>query len=396
PNFKLLSAPIDDPSRTSWREVIPPNPDEMLERVDAFRGQVVLTLRRAGFRRLRIFKDPDVESTPWRGKEIGVPEEVYGLGAEPNPEYATARYRFGYSSPKTPDTVYEFDLIANELQLLKRDEVKGGFDSSKYRVERVEATASDGTKIPISLAYREGARKGADTPLLLYGYGSYGICIEPFFRSERISLLDRGVVFAIAHIRGGGELGRSWYENGKFLYKKNTFSDFIAAAEHLIDGGFTSPRRIAIHGGSAGGLLMGAVINARPELFRAVIADVPFVDVVSTMLDETLPLTITEYEEWGNPNEKEYYDYIRSYSPYDNVEAKAYPNLLITGGLNDPRVSYWEPAKWAAKLRELKTDDHLLLLKTNMGAGHGGASGRYAHLEEIAFKYAFVIDQICD
>ena len=310
---------------------------------------------------------------------------------EGNEEYETSAVRFTYTSLVTPRSVYDYDMHARTRELKKRFAVLGGYDSSNYASERIFATAPDGVQVPISLVYRRGIERDGKSPLCLYGYGSYGIITEPSFSSERISLLDRGYIYAIAHIRGSGDLGRRWYEDGKLLHKKNTFTDFIACADRLIAEKYTTADRLAIAGGSAGGLLMGAVINLRPELFHTVVAHVPFVDVVNTMLDETLPLTIAEYEEWGNPNERPYYDYIRSYSPYDNVHATNYPNLCVTAGLNDPRVSYWEPAKWVAKLRALKTDDNTIVLKTNMGAGHGGPSGRYSRLKEKAFEYAFIL-----
>jgi oligopeptidase B len=278
--------------------------------------------------------------------------------------------------------------------LKKRQEVLGGYDPGQYASERVYATTADGKRVPISLVYRKGMRRDGKSPCLLYGYGSYGATVDPRFSSARVSLLDRGYVYAIANIRGGGALGRPWYEDGKFLRKRNTFTDFIAAAEHLVEQRYTAPDRLAIHGGSAGGLLIGAVINMRPELFRVALAEVPFVDVVSTMLDPTIPLTVIEYEEWGDPNDPQYYEYMRSYSPYDNVTAQDYPDLFVTSGLNDPRVGYWEPTKWVARLRALKTDDNALLLRTHMGAGHGGASGRYDALKELAEQYAFVLTRI--
>jgi oligopeptidase B len=318
-------------------------------------------------------------------------EPAYTLFTEDNEEYETSTVRFFYTSLVTPRSVYDYDMDARTRELKKRYAVLGGYDSANYTSERIFATAPDGVKVPISLVYRKGLVRDSSNPLYLYGYGSYGIITEPAFSSERISLLDRGWIYAIAHIRGSGDMGRRWYEEGKLLRKKNTFTDFIACAEHLIAEKYTSADRLAIAGGSAGGLLMGAVMNLRPDLFHTVVAHVPFVDVVNTMLDETLPLTIAEYEEWGNPNEREFYDYMRSYAPYENVRRVAYPNVLVTGGLNDPRVSYWEPAKWVAKLRDLKTDTNVIVLRTNMGAGHGGPSGRYAKLKEKAFEYAFLL-----
>jgi oligopeptidase B len=294
----------------------------------------------------------------------------------------------------TPNSVFDYDLETQKLELKKETEVLGGYDRTQYTSDRIMGTATDGTQIPISIVYKKGMERNGPGPLLLTGYGSYGISYPPSFSSNRLSLLDRGVVIAIAHIRGGGEMGRKWYEDGKFLKKKNTFTDFIACAEDLIDRKWTSKDAIAISGGSAGGLLMGAVTNMRPDLFKVVVANVPFVDVVTTILDTSIPLTVLEWEEWGNPHDKSYYEYIKSYSPYDNVEPKDYPHMLITAGLNDQRVKYWEPAKWTAKLRDMKTDDNILLLKTNMGAGHGGASGRYERLKEVAFEYAFILERL--
>jgi oligopeptidase B len=288
-------------------------------------------------------------------------------------------------------TVFEYDLRSRTKTVLKQTEIPGGYDPSQYHSERIFARSHDGVQVPISIVYRQDFNRDGTQPLYLYGYGSYGASLDPGFSTNRLSLLDRGFVYAIAHIRGGSELGRHWYESGKFLQKKNTFLDFVACAEHLIAEKYTSAGNIAIAGGSAGGLLVGATINLKPELFKAAIADVPFVDVLNTMLDADLPLTQLEYDEWGNPADEEFYRYIRSYSPYDNVEAKAYPHLLITAGLNDPRVTYWEPAKWTAKLRSLKTDDNLLLLKTNLDSGHGGASGRYEYLKDIALEYTFLL-----
>ena len=386
-NFKLVKAPVAAPSKGNWVEVIPYRPTVKIDGVDAFKNHMAVYERDNGLPTLRIM---DLSG----GGEYGVdfPEPVYTYRAIGNPEFDTNTLRFTYASLVTPPSVFDYNVKTRTRELMKQDEVLGGYDPSQYVSERVFATASDGTQVPISLVYRRDFVKDGTRPALLDGYGSYGFARDPYFSSQRLSLLDRGFVFAIAHIRGGGDLGRPWYEDGKFLHKKNTFTDFIACAEYLIAEGYTSPDRLAITGGSAGGLLMGAVTNMRPDLFKAVVARVPFVDVINTMLDPTIPLTVIEYEEWGNPNDKAYYDYMLSYSPYDNVTAKAYPNLLITAGLNDPRVQYWEPAKWTAKLRSLKTDDNWLLLKTNMGAGHGGASGRYDALKETAFQYAFMLD----
>ncbi len=311
-----------------------------------------------------------------------------------NPEFHTSTVGFTYQSLVTPRSVFDYDMTTRQRVLQKQYEVLGGYDPAQYQSERAFATAADGTKIPISVVYRKGITRDGKNPLLLYGYGSYGLSTEPAFASDRLSLLDRGFIYAIAHIRGGGEMGRPWYESGKLLNKRNTFTDFIACAEHLIAQKYTSQDRLVIRGGSAGGLLMGAVMNMRPDLFRVVIAKVPFVDAINTMLDESLPLTVTEFEEWGNPKEEKYYKYMKTYSPYDNVAAKAYPNMLVTTGLSDPRVSYWEPSKWVAKLRRVKTDKNTLLMKIDMGSGHGGASGRYDRLKETALEYAFILEML--
>jgi oligopeptidase B len=383
-NFRLLRALTADPSR--WEEVIPHSKDITLERVEAFRDHLVLIERAAGLKRLRVFNTRT-------GAEhfVRFDEPAYTIYRDQNEQYDTAKFRFVYTSLTTPRSVYDYDMDSRERELKKQYAVLGGYEASNYVSERIFATSHDGTEVPISLVHRKGLEGSFPAPLYLYGYGSYGIVTEPSFSAERVSLLDRGFVFAIAHIRGSGDMGRFWYEDGKLRHKKNSFLDFIACAEHLIAKGYTSPDRLAIAGGSAGGLLMGAVTNLRPDLFRAVVAHVPFVDVVNTMLDPTLPLTVTEYEEWGNPNDRDSFEYIQSYAPYENVERKAYPNILVTAGLNDPRVPYWEPAKWVAKLRDMKTDENLIVLKTNMGAGHGGPSGRYEKLREKAFEYAFVL-----
>ncbi len=325
---------------------------------------------------------------------VQLPEPVYTVEAEPSGEYATPFLRLTYSSLTTPETAYDYDMGERMLTVIKREAVLGGFDRDNYSAERIHATSPDGTRIPISLLYRKGLVRDGSHPALLYGYGSYGISMDAGFSHVRLSLVDRGFVYAIAHIRGGGDLGKSWHEAGRMANKTTTFNDFIAAAEALIEKGFTNPNKLGIMGGSAGGLLMGAVLNLRPDLFGAAIAKVPFVDVLSTMSDATLPLTIGEYEEWGNPEQVEHYRRIRSYSPYDNVHETAYPHLLVTAGLNDPRVSYWEPAKWVAKLRALTPNSRLLLLKTNMGAGHFGASGRYERYRENALDYAFLLNAI--
>jgi oligopeptidase B len=385
-NFRLMKAPIEDPDRRNWTEAIGHRADVKLEAIDAFRDHLVVYERENGLRKLRV-QNVTTGDTHY----VGFQEPSYSVAPLDNFEYNTHILRFRYTSLVTPSSIYDYDMVARSRELRKCEPVLGGYDPNDYVSERIFATAADGARIPIALVYRKGTAREGNAPLLLYGYGSYGINSESTFASSRLSLLDRGFIYAIASIRGGAELGEEWHDQGKLKSKRNTFTDFIAAAEHLIEERYTASDRLAILGGSAGGLLMGAVVNLRPDLFHTVIAKVPFVDVLSTMLDSSLPLTVTEYEEWGDPNEETAYLYMRSYSPYDNVERKAYPNMLITAGLNDPRVSYWEPAKWVAKLRAMKTDDNLLLLKTNMGSGHFGASGRYERIKETAFEYAFLL-----
>jgi oligopeptidase B len=384
-NFKLMKAPITSPSKENWQTVIPHREDVMLSGISIFAKYLVIYDRKNSLPCATVRKFDTGEE-----QNISFPELTYAFFEGSNPEYNTNILRFIYTSLVTPSSVFDYDMETNTRELKKESEVLGGYDKAEYASEMLTATAKDGTKVPISIVYKKGILKNGENPLYLTGYGSYGYPSSATFSSNNLSLLDKGFVIAIAHIRGGTEKGRKWYEDGKFLNKKNTFTDFISCAEHLINQKWTSSEKLAISGGSAGGLLMGAVINMCPELFKVVVADVPFVDVITTIIDTSLPLSVVEWEEWGNPNDKIYYDYIKSYSPYDNVEAKNYPNLLITAGLNDPRVKYWEPAKWAAKLRELKTDNNILLLKTNMGAGHGGASGRYESLKELAFEYAFI------
>lgn len=388
-NFKLMKAPVSSPTKENWETVISHREDVFLLGVSAFSNHLVIYERQRGLPTVRVQKFVTGEEY-----EMTFPEPTYAVYEGNNPEFNTKTLRFSYTSLITPDSVFDFDMETQQRELKKETPVLGGYDRTLYQSEWLMATAEDGVQVPISIVYKKGIQKNGENPLFLTGYGSYGYSYPAAFSSNRLSLLDRGVVFAIAHIRGGSEMGRKWYENGKFLHKKNTFTDFIACAEYLISQGWTNSDLLAISGGSAGGLLMGAVVNLRPDLFKAVIADVPFVDVVTTILDTSLPLTTIEWDEWGNPNDKVYYDYIKSYSPYDNVEAKEYPDLLINAGLNDSRVQYWEPAKWTAKLRELKTDRNVLLLKTNMGAGHGGASGRYESLKETAFDYAFLLDRL--
>jgi oligopeptidase B len=386
-NFRLAATLIDHPGRDHWQEIIPHRNDVYLGDFEIFRDHLVLEERKRGLTHIRV--------KPWSGGDdydLEFDEPAYRAHVGTNPEINTTVLRFEYTSMKTPLTIYDLDMNSKQRTLLKQEEVLGGFKSGDYESERLYAPASDGTEIPLSIVYRKGTRRDGQNPLLLYGYGSYGISIDAAFASPRLSLIDRGFVFAIAHVRGGQELGRQWYDDGKLLKKKNTFTDFIACAEFLIREKFTNPDRLFTMGRSAGGLLMGAVTNMRPHLFKGIVAEVPFVDVVTTMLDPSIPLTTGEYDEWGNPNQKDYYFCMLSYSPYDNVEAKDYPNLLITGGLHDSQVQYWEPAKWAAKLRALKTDSNRLLLKTNMDAGHGGASGRFRRHHETAFAYAFLLD----
>ena len=386
-NFRLMRTPESDTGQDKWEEVIPHREDVLLRSFELFEDHLVLEEREGGLVRIRII--------PWEGSgehylEFGEPTYLAYVGQ--NPEADTQTLRYGYTSLTTPNSTYDYVMGTREKTLMKREEVLGDFDPADYTTERLLATARDGTKVPISIVYRKDAAKSPSNPLLLYAYGSYGSSTNATFSSPRLSLIDRGFTFAIAHVRGGQELGRHWYDDGKLLNKKNTFTDFIDCADYLVAQGYTSPEHLFATGGSAGGLLMGAIINMRPELFEGVVTRVPFVDVVTTMLDEDIPLTTSEYDEWGNPNDKAYYDYILSYSPYDNVESKAYPNLLVTTGLHDSQVQYWEPAKWVAKLRANKTGSTRLLLKTNMDSGHGGASGRYEQYRETALNYAFMLD----
>ena len=388
-NFKLMKTSVDATGKEHWKELIGHRDDVLLEDIEIFKDYLVLEERNQGLLNIRVIR--------WDGKGeyyLDFPEDTYTAYVGYNPDYDTHLMRYGYTSLTTPNSTLMFDLDTKERTLLKEQEVVGDFNKENYTSERVYAKADDGTMIPMSLVYRKGLEKNGDNPMVLYGYGSYGASMDPYFSSVRLSLLDRGFIWVIAHIRGGEDLGRAWYENGKMLNKKNTFTDFISCAEYLVAEKYTAPEKLFAMGGSAGGLLMGAIINLRPEIFKGIIAAVPFVDVVTTMLDETIPLTTGEYDEWGNPNVKEYYDYILSYSPYDNVEAKKYPAMLVTTGLHDSQVQYFEPAKWVAKLRDMKTDDNLLLLHTNMDAGHGGQSGRYRQHKETAMEFAFMLDQI--
>jgi len=388
-NFRLMETPISATSDFNWTEVIPHHNDVLLEDIDIFRNYLVVSERSNGLAQLKIINQHD-DSEHY----MEFDEDAYFAYTSDNHEFNTDLLRFRYTSLTTPNTTYDYGMNTKEREMLKQTEVVGKFDTNDYQSERHFAIAEDGTKIPISLVYKKGLKKDGTNPVLLYGYGSYGYSMEAYFSSNRLSLLDRGFVFAIAHIRGGEEMGRYWYEDGKLLKKKNTFTDFIDCAEYLIDEQFTNPEKLFAVGGSAGGLLVGAVANMAPELFKGIVAAVPFVDVVTTMLDDTIPLTTGEYDEWGNPNNKEYYDYMLSYSPYDNVIEQNYPAMLVTTGLHDSQVQYFEPAKWVAKLRELKTDDNLLVFKINMDVGHGGASGRFERYKEIALEYAFMLDQI--
>ncbi len=388
-NFRLVTTPVDRPSSKNWQELIAHRDHVMLEDVDLFATFAAIGTRSSGL--------PHIEIAPFAqdgalgsGREIELPEPVYSVHGGTNPDFATTSYRYGYQSLVTPASVYELDIATHESILRKQQEVPGGFDRTLYASERVFATAEDGTRVPVSIVYRRDKKTTAN-PLHVYAYGSYGYSLPVGFNGNRLSLLDRGVVMAYAHIRGGGDMGKPWHDAGRLLQKRNTFTDFIAVVEHLTSNGYGDPARVSIEGGSAGGLLMGAVTNLRPDLFRAVISHVPFVDVMNTMLDASLPLTVPEYEEWGNPNEPEAFAYMLSYSPYDNLKPGAYPAILVKTSLNDSQVMYWEPAKYVAKLRTLKHDQNPLLLYTNMAAGHGGASGRYDYLREIAFDYAFIL-----
>ncbi|HZU28553.1 MAG TPA: prolyl oligopeptidase family serine peptidase, partial [Bryobacteraceae bacterium] len=386
-NFRLMRMPVSAAAKANLTEVIAGRHDVTIEGVDCFADHLVIYERNKGLEQIRV-DDLSSGGTHY----IEFPEPVYTVGPGGNAEYRTDELRFVYESLVTPRSVYDYHMRTRGRELKKQYEVRGGYDPSRYQSERIFARAADGTEIPISMVYRRGMQRSGDNPTLLYGYGSYGITTDPHFSSDRLSLLDRGFIFAQGHIRGGGDLGKFWHEAGRLGSKLNTFTDFISCAEHLITERYTSAECLAITGGSAGGLLVGAVINMRPDLFAAVVTRVPYVDTLTTGLDAGLPLTIGEWEEWGNPVEdRTVYEYIKSYSPYDNVRPQAYPAMLVTTGLNDPRVSYWEPAKLVAKLRAMKTDNHVLLLKTNMGAGHFGASGRYEHIKEVAFDYAFFI-----
>ncbi len=389
-NFKLMETPVDATSPENWREVLPHRADVLVESALAFEDHLVLFERQAGLPQIRLSATDGVSNVRY----VPFPEPVYSVQPTANPEFKTQLLRFTYSSLVTPNSVIDFHVDTHTWELKKQDEIPSGHDPAAYVTERLHATAPDGTRVPMSVVYKKGMEKNGRNPALMYGYGSYGFSVEAAFNPNRFSLIDRGFVFAIAHVRGGSELGRAWYEGGRLFNKRNTFTDFVACAEHLIAAGYTSPARLSIMGGSAGGLLVGACLTMRPDLFKAVIAQVPFVDVVTTMSDPSIPLTTMEYDQWGNPDNKAEFDYLMSYSPYDNIRPVAYPDLLLTTGLNDPRVAYWEPAKFAARLRALKTGDGLILLKTNLDAGHAGASGRYDFLKETALNYAFLLDRL--
>ena len=385
-NFKLMKTAVNATDEKNWKEVLPYKADVYLEGIEIFKDFLVVSERVKGLDNIKI-----IEWKTLKEHNLNFGEATYSANVGNNPEFNTTKLRFGFTSMVTPSSVYEYDMKTREKVLLKQTEVVGGYNADDYVQERAYATARDGAIVPISIVYKKGLRKNSDNPTLLYAYGSYGNSIDAYFSPARLSLLNRGFVFAIAHIRGGQEMGRNWYEDGKFFNKKNTFYDFIDCAEYLIAQKFTRKEMLFANGGSAGGLLMGAVANMRPDLFKGVLAGVPFVDVVTTMLDDSIPLTTGEYDEWGNPNDINYYIYMLSYSPYDQVEKKGYPNMLVTTGLHDSQVQYFEPAKWVAKLREMKTDKNLILLKTDMEAGHGGSTGRFKRLKEVAFEYAFML-----
>ena len=384
-NFKLMECPLDKTEASGWKEVIAVRNDVLLQGVQEFKDFIVINERKDGLVKLRI---RSLKDNSEHYVDFGEPAYAANFGA--NPEYDSSNLRYNYTSLTTPSSTFDYDMVSKVKTLKKQQEVLGGYNSADYTTERLYATANDGTKVPISLVYKNGFNKDGNAPLLLYGYGSYGASMDASFSSTRLSLLDRGFVFAIAHIRGGQEMGRQWYEDGKLMKKINTFKDFIDCGKYLVSEKYTSNKHLYAMGGSAGGLLMGAIINMAPEMWNGIVAQVPFVDVVNTMLDESIPLTTNEFDEWGNPKDKDAYFYMKSYSPYENIENKYYPNMLVTTGLHDSQVQYFEPAKWVAKLREMKTDKNLLLLKTNMEFGHGGASGRFDYLKDVALNYAFL------
>jgi oligopeptidase B len=393
-NFRLVTTPLETPGREHWTEVIPQRAEAMLEEVDLFAGHAVVWERREGLQHVRVA--PFIGRGPEMGEgvEIAFPEPVYTTHPHANRVYDTAKYRYSYQSLVTPSSVFEYDVTTGASKLLKQVEVPGGFDRTLYASERIFAKAADGAEIPVSLVWRKDTRQAGKNPLWVYGYGAYGYSLPLGFNSNRLSLLDRGFVLAYAHVRGGGDMGKAWHDAGRLMHKWNTFTDFVAVTEHLVAQGYGAADRVAAEGGSAGGLLMGAIVNLRPDLYRAIVSHVPFVDVMNTMLDPTLPLTVPEYEEWGDPNEKAAFEYMLSYSPYDNIEGKAYPAMLVKTSLHDSQVMYWEPAKYVAKMRTLRTGSRPLMLHTNLTAGHGGASGRYDYLKEIALDYAFLLREL--
>ncbi|WP_304237313.1 S9 family peptidase [Jiulongibacter sediminis] len=384
-NFKLMECPLDKTGKENWKEFKSHQPDVLIESINAFKNFLVTEQRKNGLNQLSV-----LNLSSGAEHSIAFEEAAYDVSVGQNADFETQELRYNYTSMITPPSVYDYDMASKEKTLLKQQEVLGGYDKSNYVTERLMAPARDGVMIPISIVYKKGFKKDGKSPLLEYAYGSYGYSIDATFSSSRLSLLDRGYAFAIAHIRGGQEMGRQWYLDGKLMKKMNTFTDFVDCGKFLIDQGYTSAEHLYAQGGSAGGLLMGVVANIAPDQYKGIIADVPFVDVVNTMLDENIPLTTNEYDEWGNPNEKEAYFYMKSYSPYENIEVKAYPNMLVTTGLHDSQVQYFEPAKWVAKLRDMKTDNNVLLLHTNMDFGHGGASGRFDYLKDVALRYAFL------
>ncbi len=390
PNFRLMKTPISSPGKENWQEVIGHREDTLLEHVDSFENYIVLHERKNGLKQLRVSKPDGVTDVRY----IPFPDPTYEVYVETNPEFSTNLLRIKYSSLVTPSSTVNIHMDSGEWELLKEDSIPSGYDKSQYVTEYIHATAQDGRQVPLSISYKKGLNRDGSNPVMLYGYGAYGASSEASFNTNLFSILDRGFVFAIGHIRGGSELGRDWYEEGKLFNKKNSFNDFIACAEHLIKEKYTSPEKLAIIGGSAGGLLVGACMVMRPELFKAVICKVPFLDVITSMSDPTIPLTTLEYDQWGNPDEKNSFDYMMTYSPYDNIHPTKYPNLLLTTGFNDPRVAYWEPAKFASRLRDVKTGDELVLLQTNFSAGHAGASGRYDFLKENVLDFAFLIDRL--
>lgn len=385
-NFRLMRTDLDKTSKENWEEVIAHRSDVLLEGMDIFEDYLVLSERKNGINQIRVM--------PWKGEEhyIDFKEDAYMAYTSTNPDFNTDKLRLGFTSLTTPNTIFEYDMDNQSFKTLKETEVLGGFDKNNYQSERIYVKARDGVKVPVSIVYHKDTKVDGTAPCLLYGYGSYGASMDPYFSATRLSLLDRGFVYALAHIRGGQEMGRQWYEDGKLLNKKNTFNDFVDCGRYLVANNYAAEDNLFAMGGSAGGLLMGAVVNQAPDMWKGIVSAVPFVDVVTTMLDESIPLTTGEYDEWGNPNDKEYYEYIKSYSPYDNIEAKDYPAMLVTTGYHDSQVQYFEPAKYVAKLREMKTDNNPLVFHINMDAGHGGQSGRFRRFKETAMEYAFMLD----